>query len=156
VGGHSQGIYTKIVVGTDGSATASQAVLHAARLAKATGATLHVVHAFNAMPPMSTFGADFGVVPASMGLTEVADTGAGEVLERAVATARTEGVSVEAHPRTGDAASALLETAELVGADLLVVGNKGMSGVRRFLLGSVPNKVSHHCPCNLLIVNTTG
>jgi nucleotide-binding universal stress UspA family protein len=44
--------------------------------------------------------------------------------------------------------------AENVGADLVVVGNRGMSGVRRFVLGSVPNKVSHHSPCNLLIVDT--
>jgi nucleotide-binding universal stress UspA family protein len=50
----------------------------------------------------------------------------------------------------------LIETAERVGADLLVIGNKGMSGVRRFVLGSVPNKISHHCPCSLLIVHTTG
>jgi nucleotide-binding universal stress UspA family protein len=57
---------------------------------------------------------------------------------------------------TGDPANALLETAERVGADLLVIGNKGMSGVRRFVLGSVPNKISHHCPCSLLIVHTTG
>lgn len=41
------------------------------------------------------------------------------------------------------------------GYDLLVVDNKGMTGPGRFLLGSVPNKVSHHVPCSLLIVHTT-
>ena len=50
---------------------------------------------------------------------------------------------------------ALIDVAEQVNADLLVVGNRGMSGVRR-MLGSVPNKVSHHCPCTLLIVDTTA
>jgi len=48
----------------------------------------------------------------------------------------------------------LLKVAELVHADLVVIGNKGMGGVKRLVLGSVPNKVSHHCPCSLLIVNT--
>jgi nucleotide-binding universal stress UspA family protein len=45
--------------------------------------------------------------------------------------------------------------AEEVGADLLVVGNKGMTGAKRFLLGSVPNKISHHAPCSVYIVRTT-
>jgi nucleotide-binding universal stress UspA family protein len=45
--------------------------------------------------------------------------------------------------------------AETEGADLIVVGNKGMTGARRFLLGNVPNKVSHHAPCSVLIVRTS-
>ena len=45
--------------------------------------------------------------------------------------------------------------AEERGADLIVVGNKGMTGARRFLLGSVPNKISHHAPCSVLIIRTT-
>jgi nucleotide-binding universal stress UspA family protein len=64
------------------------------------------------------------------------------------------GVACESHLRTDDPAHALIDVAEHVGADLVVVGNRGMSGVRR-MLGSVPNKVSHHCPCSLLIVDTT-
>ncbi len=56
--------------------------------------------------------------------------------------------------RTGDPATVLLDEAER-GYDLLVVGNKGMTGAARFLLGSVPNKVSHHAPCALLIVRTS-
>ena len=55
----------------------------------------------------------------------------------------------------GDAADALLKVAEDAGCDLLVVGNRGMAGVRRFVLGSVPNKLSHHCPSSLLIVDTS-
>ena len=55
----------------------------------------------------------------------------------------------------GEAADALIGVAEETGADLIVVGNRGMSGARRFVLGSVPNTVSHHCPCILLIVDTT-
>ena len=52
----------------------------------------------------------------------------------------------------GDAADAILDVAEEQGSDLIVVGNKGMTGATRFLLGSVPNKVSHHAPCSVLIV----
>ena len=55
---------------------------------------------------------------------------------------------------TGDPASVLIAEVEKVGADLLVVGSVGMRGARRFLLGSVPNKVSHHAPTDLLIVKT--
>jgi nucleotide-binding universal stress UspA family protein len=48
----------------------------------------------------------------------------------------------------------LVELAEHLKADLLIVGNRGMTGVRRFMLGSVPNKVAHHAPCSVLIVDT--
>ena len=65
------------------------------------------------------------------------------------------GVEVETFAREGDPADAILDVAEERDADLIVVGNKGMTGARRFLLGSVPNKVSHHAPCSVLIVRTT-
>ena len=65
------------------------------------------------------------------------------------------GVEAEPHPREGDPADAILDVAEEIGADLIVVGNKGMTGAKRFLLGSVPNKVSHHAPCSVYIVRTT-
>ena len=65
------------------------------------------------------------------------------------------GVAVETYARQGDPADAILDVAEERGADLIVVGNKGMTGAKRFLLGSVPNKVSHHAPCSVLIIRTT-
>jgi nucleotide-binding universal stress UspA family protein len=69
--------------------------------------------------------------------------------------AKKEGISAEPYPREGDPADAILDVAEETNADLIVVGNKGMTGAKRFLLGSVPNKVSHHAPCGVLIVRTT-
>ena len=54
-----------------------------------------------------------------------------------------------------ETADALLTVAKDTGCDLLVVGNRGMTGARRFVLGSVPNKISHNCPANLLIVDTS-
>jgi nucleotide-binding universal stress UspA family protein len=62
---------------------------------------------------------------------------------------------VETFARVGDAADAILDVAEEQAADLIVVGHKGLTGATRFLLGSVPNKVSHHAPCSVLIVRTT-
>ena len=62
---------------------------------------------------------------------------------------------VETFARQGDAADAILDIAEEQRSDLIVVGNRGMTGAKRFLLGSVPNKVSHHAPCSVLIVRTT-
>jgi nucleotide-binding universal stress UspA family protein len=63
-------------------------------------------------------------------------------------------VEAEPHAREGDPADAILDLAEEVRSDLIVVGSKGLTDARRFLLGSVPNKVSHHAPCSVLIVYT--
>ena len=65
------------------------------------------------------------------------------------------GVKVETYSRQGDPADAILDVAEEQNADLIIVGNKGMTGAKRFLLGSVPNKVSHHAPCSVMIIRTT-
>jgi len=149
-------MYTHIVVGTDGSPTAGEAVRHAARLAAATGATVHVVHVFQPVPTLAVMGIDGGAALAASGATEEAERHAQQVLAAAVQVARDQGAKAEGLLAVDDPANALLDTAERLGADLLVVGNKGMSGVKRFVLGSVPNKVSHHCPCSLLIGNTAG
>ncbi len=65
---------------------------------------------------------------------------------------RAAGVEVTTYARQGDPAAALLDVAEERRADLIVVGNKGMTGADRFLLGSVPNKVTHHAPCSVLVI----
>ena len=77
------------------------------------------------------------------------------MLDDAAAKARAEGIEVQTHPVEADPADAILNVAEKVDADLIVVGNKGMTGARRYLLGSVPNNVSHHAPCSVIIVRTT-
>ena len=81
----------------------------------------------------------------------VVDNGSGD---RSAEVAREAGVTVNVYPRQGDPADAILDVAEEREADLIVVGNKGMTGAKRFLLGSVPNKVSHHAPCSVLIIRT--
>jgi nucleotide-binding universal stress UspA family protein len=77
------------------------------------------------------------------------------VVEEALADARICGVEARSHTLTGDPADALLEVARQENADLIVVGNHGMHGVKR-VLGSVPNKVSHNARCSVLIACTEG
>jgi nucleotide-binding universal stress UspA family protein len=143
-------MYNVIVVGTDGSDRASVAVRQAFGLAKLTGATVHAVQVVH--PATKT-----GFADSSGGQLEVDKMRehAEQSAARLLAEAESEGISAEIHnPAMEDVADALIRVAEDVGADLIVVGNRGMSGVSRFVLGSVPNKVSHHSPCSLLIVNT--
>jgi len=64
------------------------------------------------------------------------------------------GIDASLHPVEGDPADAIINTAEELHADLIVVGNRGMKGVRR-ILGSVPNSVAHGAPCSVIIVDTT-
>jgi nucleotide-binding universal stress UspA family protein len=145
-------VFASIVVGTDGSQTAATALQAAVELAQQCGARLHIVSAYEPVADEHTqldvpqdAQWDVGRRPAVLAL-----------LDEARAVAARAGVSeVEVSPRVGDAADAILDVAEEQRADLIVVGNKGMTGAKRFLLGSVPNKVSHHAPCSVLIVRTT-
>ena len=64
------------------------------------------------------------------------------------------GIEADAEMATQDPADLLLEVTERRQADLLVVGNKGMGEAKRFRLGSVPDRIAHFAPCDLLIVDT--
>ena len=154
-------MYANIVVGTDLSETAGKAVDQAAALAKAFGAKLHIVTGFkSAMAsnlPASTLEAMAYGVAAEL-LHEAESKIGDEVrstLEGIAKRLETDGVAVQTYGCGAEPADALLEVAESSNADLIVVGNRGMSGVKRFVLGSVPNKVAHHAPCSVLIVHTT-
>jgi nucleotide-binding universal stress UspA family protein len=147
-------VFTRIVVGTDGSETASEAVRQAADLAKLAGAKLDIVSAYEPVSKRRLAGEQQDApadVQHEIGPREDVNL----VLEGAAASAKSQGVEVQTHPVEAEPAEAILNVAEQTGADLIVVGNKGMSGARRFLLGSVPNKVSHHAPCSVIIVRTT-
>jgi nucleotide-binding universal stress UspA family protein len=141
----------KIVVGSDGSDTAKQAVDEAMRLAKALGAELHVVMSNHSLRGAHVVGAPQGAIPVYGSMHEGLPAA---VIDEAVAAARISGVTAEGHVIDRDPADALLQVASQIDASTIVVGNKGMSGGRR-LLGSVPNKVSHEARCNVLIVATT-
>ena len=147
-------MFQRIVVGTDGSETAAVAVEHAVRLAKLTGAKVDVVSAYEPVP-QERIRAEAQEVPGDVAHGVGPREDVNVYLEAGVASASKEGVEAHTHPREGDPADAILDVAEEISADLIVVGNKGMTGARRFLLGSVPNKVSHHAPCGVYIVRTT-
>ena len=147
-------MFTRIVVGTDGSETAAGAVRQAIELAKLSGAQLSIVSAY-APASGRRVQAEQREAPADVHYELGPREDVNLVLDAAAAEAREAGVEVQTHPVEADPADAILNVAEEAKADLIVVGNKGMTGARRYLLGSVPNNVSHHAPCSVIIVRTT-
>ena len=147
-------MFERIVVGTDGSETAAEAVRQATELARATGAKLDIVSAYEPVPA-SRLREESGEIPGDVAYAVGPKEDVNVVLEGAAGQAKEAGLDVDTHPREGDPADAILTVAEEVGASVIVVGNKGMTGARRFLLGSVPNKISHHAPCSVYIARTT-
>lgn len=129
--------FAPIVVGTDGSDSATIAVRTAAELAERLGARVHVVFATLRPPPAPP------------------DRRRAPALANAASEMSARGVDVETHARQGDPAEAIVDVADEQGAGLIVIGNRGMSRGGRFLLGDVPNKVSHHAPCSVMIVRTS-
>jgi nucleotide-binding universal stress UspA family protein len=147
-------VFNRIVVGTDGSETAALAVRHATELAKAMGASLEVVSAFEPVP-QQRLREESQEVPGDVAYAVGPREDVNVTLQAAAGEAKEAGVEAQTHAREGDPADAILDVAEETKADLIVVGNKGMTGAKRFLLGSVPNKISHHAPCGVYIVRTT-
>jgi len=128
-------VYHTIVVGTDGSERAGRAVVQAAVLAAACGATLHVVHAYQ-------------------GTREHIEQAAREIADRVASDVASTGVAARTHALQGDPADVILDFAYDAGADLIVVGNRGMTG-RRGRFGSIPNSIAHDASCSVLIVPTS-
>jgi nucleotide-binding universal stress UspA family protein len=147
-------LFGSIVVGTDGSDTAKEAVRQATDLAGQVGAKMHLVSAYEPVPE-GRLRDERQQIPEDMQWMINPREDVTGVLEEAGESIKQAGVGVEIHPREGDPADAILDVAEEQQADLIVVGNKGMTGAKRFLLGSVPNKVSHHAPCSVMIIRTT-
>jgi nucleotide-binding universal stress UspA family protein len=147
-------MFASIVVGTDGSQTAQEAVRQAVDLAGRVGARLEIVSAYE---PVSSarLREEAQQIPADLQWIVNPREDVDATLRAAAAIAKEAGVESETYARQGDPADAILDVAEERSADLIVIGNKGMTGAKRFLLGSVPNKVSHHAPCSVLIIRTT-
>ena len=141
-------MFSTVVVGADDSSTARQAVVVAADVAQSGGGALHIVTAYDAksvrieaLPDELRYSA--GEHPAEA------------LLRRLSELVRERGLEPIVHAAEGDPVDAIVAVAESVDADLIVVGNKGMKGVRR-VLGSVPNSVAHKAPCSVLIADTTA
>ena len=134
-----------IVVGTDGSPNAEAAVRRAVEIAKGTGAVVNLVTAF---PETHYEGIASSARQDKVDMVGVAES----VLARARREPEEQGVKIETYARGGDPARVIVEIAEEVDADVIIVGARGQSAVKRFLLGSVSSKLSHHAPCDLMIV----
>jgi len=151
-------MFRTVIVGTDGSDTALHAVEAAADLAatQGEGATLHIV---SVVKPVATTAVAAGemALAAPAGAGAEAQEAVRHELEGQLAAVADQvgrpGLAVEHHVRIGNPAEVLCDMAGHLGADVIVVGNRGMQGGRRFL-GSVPNTISHHAPCSVLIVDT--
>ena len=151
-----------IVVGTDGSEPADVAVRRATELASREGARLHLVTAYHdpqivqettvwtnePKGVIDTGRTEGGPHPETVDLREVAES----VLKRAARDAVSKGVEVETHARKGHPAEVIIEVAKQEQADLIVVGSRGLTGIKRYLLGSVSSKVSEHASCSVMIV----
>ena len=148
-------MFASILVGTDGSETAETAVRRAIELAAGLEARLQIVSAYEPVSDPRLRGEQV-IAPKDVQWAVNPHDDVLALLEAARAQAVDAGVAeVETFARVGDAADAIVDVAEEQRCDLIVVGNKGMTGTKRFLLGSVPNKVTHHAPCSVLIVRTT-
>jgi nucleotide-binding universal stress UspA family protein len=136
-----------IVVGTDGSPGAKAAVRRAAEVAKGSEARLHLVTAFPDVPSYrETITSSAKADPVE--LRQAAEN----VLSRASRELEAEGMEVASHARGGDPAQVIIEVAQEQEADLIVVGARGLTGLQRFLLGSVSSKLSHHSPTSVMVV----
>ena len=147
-------MFGSIVVGTDGSSTAGEAVRQATELARNLGAKVYLVSAYEPVPE-GRLRDERQQVPEDLQWMVNPREDVEETLKEGAAALESQGVDVETLAREGDPADSILDVAEEKNADLIVVGNKGMTGAKRFLLGSVPNKVSHHAPCSVMIIRTT-
>jgi nucleotide-binding universal stress UspA family protein len=144
-------MFSCIVVGTDGSETADAAVDIAVGLARESGAALHIVNAYRTSAGAGHMAVGGATVPGDEALSQAISTEASEQLLSAAAS-RATGVKVELHAVNQAPPKAVIEVAVSVGADLIVVGNKGME---RRIFGSVPSAIARETPCNVLIAKTT-
>jgi nucleotide-binding universal stress UspA family protein len=125
------GAYRNLLAGTDGSATASEAARKAFELAEILDASVTLVH--------------------------VGDPLLGAIVLERTAKDRPGSASVRTEAlEDGDPAERILEVAGRGDVDLVLVGNKGIAGARRYLLGSIPSKVAHGSPVDVLIAKTVG
>ncbi len=143
-----------IVAGTDGSATAETAVDRAGELALALGVPVHVVTSYASISTSARMAAAGGLAIVDLPSDEQTQARGEEIVARSRDRLAARGVSVHTHVCAGDPAQALVTIADDEHAQMIVVGNRGMTGARR-MLGSVPNSVSHHASCGVLIVPTS-
>lgn len=162
--------YSSVLVGTDGSPTAMRAVDMASQLAKRLGARTTIVcvyqppseqdlDAYKSDPddPVAQWnvGKDVRNVPSEFKWRIAGTAQAEDILERAAERADKAGIDAEVRAIEGNPAEELIALAGAGNYDMIAVGSVGMSGAKRFMLGNVPHRISHHAPTDVLILRTT-
>jgi nucleotide-binding universal stress UspA family protein len=142
-------MYDRILVATDGSAKSQVAVKHGVELAKAVGATVLGVYVVNEVVVASAvrqLGADKKEIEAKL------QAGGEKAVAEIKKMADDAGVPVETMVRFGAPANMIVDLARTEGADLVVMGSHGESGVTKLLIGSVVQKVLYWATCPVLVV----
>jgi nucleotide-binding universal stress UspA family protein len=140
-----------VAVGTDGSETASQAVAFAIDLASRYQARLVAISSYRPVSETEVF-KDQADAPQELQWSINPDQEVEATLASVESKAHAAGLEVTTVASQGNPADVLVKHASEQGADVLVVGNKGM---HRRILGSVPNTVAHKAGCSVIIVKTT-
>lgn len=141
-----------IVVALDFSELSNRALDAAVELARESGAELHLVHAFDVRIPFVT---PYEVAVPERIITEARDAAARK-LEKALQRVTSAGIIGKTHLTEVPASSAITHVAEQVGADLVVMGTHGNTGVKHVLLGSVAERTLRTSPCSVLIVKSAS
>jgi nucleotide-binding universal stress UspA family protein len=143
-------MFSKILVGIDGSTFSEKGLRIAADLAKKYQGNLIILHVlirrFYAVTP-----SEAGVLATTVFVKEIEAEGK-EIMEKAESSVKREGVDYECKIVQGVPAEEIVRVAQSEKVDLIVIGSRGLTEVRAFLLGSVSDKVSHHARCPVLIV----
>ena len=143
---------TKVLLAIDGSEEASLAARTAADLAESTGSELHVIYTMPTAQISHLESMDYDPAP----LRERAEQRARALLDEQVEhIGEAGGIVTEAHLRRGRPDDEIVTAAEKIDAGLIVMGSRGLGGVRRSLMGSVSNSVVRHAHCPVMIVRST-
>ena len=147
---HASVMFSKILVGVDGSPFAEKALKYAVDLAKKYNAKLIIVHVvlrrFYAVAP-----SEAGVLATTVFVKEM-ETEGKEIINKAESKVKGESVDYECRLGQGVPVEEIVKISQAEKVDLIVLGSRGLTEVRAFLLGSVSDKVSHHAKCPTLIV----
>jgi nucleotide-binding universal stress UspA family protein len=141
---------TRILLATDGSEEADLAALRAVDLADASDSELHVVHVGVVPSFLKSYPGTLGYYDK---LYEQIEEESRELLRKQTWRVKAVGGTVAGtHLRMGEVALEIVALAEELGADLIVMGSRGLGGVRRALMGSVSDSVVRHAHCPVLVV----
>lgn len=145
-------MYTSILVPVDGSEHAQKALAVACQLARQDGSTLHLLHIPEELSHETTLVWGIGAIAIEASREEREEAGK-QVISRAAEAARKQGAtSIETVIAQGDPARAILTESRKRGVDAIVMGSRGLSDLKGFVVGSVSHKVAHTAECTVITV----